>query len=200
MKIDLTHEDYIVVGGSVYDAIENNRYGCDGCAFRECDSNCLILSEKNFFCTFFGKNERSVIFKKRAIEFDYDKIMQKDTAVHCDTEGKANNLLKWADGKGLKWNAGGKYTEGNSWEMYKKETCYSLFDGLYSDLPYLKNNSDEIYKYEDVVVNINKNGEAKMKYKGVKEITGKAIIGCPSYKCNEGLNKALKKIGYNEVI
>ena len=37
------------------------------------------------------------------IEFDYDRIVQPNVVVHCDTEEKAINLLKWADSVGLKW-------------------------------------------------------------------------------------------------
>lgn len=35
--------------------------------------------------------------------FDYKKIMQPNTVVHCDTEEKAKKLLEWADSRGSSW-------------------------------------------------------------------------------------------------
>lgn len=72
---------------------------------------------------------------KGIVEFDYDKIMREKVAVNCKTEEQANTLLKWADSKGLKWNSGEKYLEGDwRWTVSKQNTCYNLFKGIYVSL------------------------------------------------------------------
>jgi hypothetical protein len=91
------------------------------------------------------------------IEFDYDKIMKENVVVHCDTEEKANNLLLWADSKGLKWSDYKSYKY-NFWNVYWQKTCYDLYNGEFTNYNYYKNNNYKIYKYEDVILkNINKN-------------------------------------------
>ena len=89
------------------------------------------------------------------IEFNYDKIMKHNTVVHCDTEEKANNLLKWADSIGL--TKDNSYLN-NNWYIHKKETCYNLYYGKCSFYNYYKDYC-KIYKYEDVIMEENKSIE-----------------------------------------
>ena len=73
--------------------------------------------------------------KPKTINFpDYDKIMQPKTVVYCDTEEKANKLLKWADSKGLTWCNGDSYLNDNQYNVFKDQTCYDLYDGVYGGL------------------------------------------------------------------
>ena len=85
------------------------------------------------------------------IKFDYEKIMQIDTVVHCDTYEKAINLLKWADSIGLKWCDSDSYLN-NAWGTYKEETCYYFYKGMYYYRNYYNMYGYKIHKYEDVIV------------------------------------------------
>ena len=55
----------------------------------------------------------------------YDKIMQPEIAIHCNTEEKANNLLKWAHSKGLTWRSGISYLDENCYDMHKLYHCFT---------------------------------------------------------------------------
>lgn len=96
-------------------------------------------------------------------QFDYYKIMQDNTVVHCDTEEKANNLLEWADSKDLKWCHGREYSKYNQWEDYKQSTCYNLKQGTYSGIKSCKQNNCNILTYEEVLIK-----EEEMKNKEIQ--------------------------------
>lgn len=88
-------------------------------------------------------------------QFNYDLIMQPNTVVHCDTEEKDRELSIWADSKGLRWGSGKDYLKYNNWHVYKKDTCYYLYAGEFSDVDFYKEEDYTILKYEDVVLNEN---------------------------------------------
>lgn len=83
--------------------------------------------------------------------FDYNKIMQENTVVHCNTEEKAKKLLEWADSIGLKRHSGRSfkgvlaYTEGG--------TYYDLYYGYTWDISYAKLKEYEVLTYEEVLLN-----------------------------------------------
>ena len=104
------------------------------------------------------------------IEFDYDKIMQPDTVIHCDEEWKANNLLKWADSKGLSWNTGVSYLKCTVWVFYKRNTCYNLYRNELLKYDYCKDNNYKILKYEEVIMNKIEDGWYYIKLNQSKEI------------------------------
>ena len=89
------------------------------------------------------------------IEFDYNKIMNPNTFVHCDTEEKAINLLKWADSIGETWcsGTGQSYLKYNNWFVHEGETCYNLYIGIYDHYGNCKEKNYKILKYEDVFIN-----------------------------------------------
>ena len=91
----------------------------------------LAVQCNNFECPLDLDND---VISLNSIEFDYDKIMQKNTVVHCDTEEKADKLLKWADSQGLRWSNGDSYLTVNEYFNYKEKTCYDLVYGLYGSL------------------------------------------------------------------
>lgn len=99
------------------------------------------------------KNILSFLFKNNIIKFDRERIVQKDTVVHCRTKKQAINLLKWADSIGLKWCDGRKYTKKNMYSMFKKNTIYNLYYGTYSEIyrPY----KYTILKYENALLKNN---------------------------------------------
>lgn len=80
--------------------------------------------------------------------------MRKRTVVHCDTESKAIELLKWAESVGIHWPGGGGSKGCNSWWYHEENTCYDLFDSTFSDEYFYKYEDGKDYnilKYEDVV-------------------------------------------------
>ena len=85
------------------------------------------------------------------IEFDYEKIMQPNVVVNCDTYEKALIFLEWADSIGLKWDNSKSYIY-NFWDLFGQKTCYNLYNGVYSSYTYFRDNNYTIYKYEDVII------------------------------------------------
>lgn len=71
-------------------------------------------------------------------------------AIHCDTEEKANKLLKEFDKLGKKWWAGESYLEFNNFNMHKHKTCYSN-DGAYDEIEFYKDENYKIYSLEDII-------------------------------------------------
>lgn len=45
--------------------------------------------------------------------------------IRCDTEKKANKLLKFLDKKGFKWNSGTRLIKENYWSAYQNEIYYN---------------------------------------------------------------------------
>lgn len=56
---------------------------------------------------------------------DLEKYENKSIVIHCDTEEKANDLLKYLDEQGIKWRGGLKLAENNYYGIYKEFTCYN---------------------------------------------------------------------------
>lgn len=71
-------------------------------------------------------------------------------AIHCDTEEKANKLLKAFDKLGKEWRSGNSYLELNCWNSYQKDICYNNDNG-YSSINWCKENNCIIYEFEDVI-------------------------------------------------
>jgi len=51
--------------------------------------------------------------------------------VHCDTEEKANEILKLAHKAGKRWSSGNSFLSANNYLSYKSETCYDFNDGSF---------------------------------------------------------------------
>ena len=81
---------------------------------------------------------------------DFWKSKEK-LAIHCDTEEKANKLLKAFDKMGKKWRSGNSYIEMVCWGPYKQNICYDNDNG-YSSSDYYKANDYRIYEFEDVMI------------------------------------------------
>lgn len=88
-------------------------------------------------------------------QFDYNKMMKPNIAVHCKTEQQAINLLNWADSKGLKWSNRRSYLEETHYTDYGVDTCYHLYGGLYCVRSWWEENSFTILSYEDVLLQDN---------------------------------------------
>ena len=75
------------------------------------------------------------------MKFNWNKILNAHTVIHCDTEEKANSLLAEVEG----WN-------NNYWKYYKYQTCYDICSNAYGRLEYYKDKSYTILTYEDVLI------------------------------------------------
>ena len=72
-------------------------------------------------------------------------------AIHCDTEEKANKLLRAFNKIGKKWCAGNSYINANYWTCYKEEACYSN-DGGCAKKSECELMNYKVYEFEDVIV------------------------------------------------
>lgn len=54
--------------------------------------------------------------------------------VHCPTRELARNVLQIAASKGYEWRNGVSYLEEDNWDIYGKNTAYSLKGGIVGDL------------------------------------------------------------------
>ena len=70
------------------------------------------------------------------------------TAIHCDTEEKANNLLIVFNKLGKKWINGESYLADNYWRFETTETCYGL-DGSSGISKWY----DNVYEFDEVDLN-----------------------------------------------
>lgn len=100
---------------------------------------------------------------KLAVERLFEKKKQKkitlkeffnskyDLAIHCNTEEKANALLKAFDKFGASWGNGDYYLEKNEWNRYKDKTIYTN-KGAYANIGGRAHiiNRYEIYEFEEV--------------------------------------------------
>ena len=79
-------------------------------------------------------------------KFRKDLIFQEKTVVHCDSEKKALELLKWAKTENL-WSC---INQNNGYETYGEKICYDFFKQEYSDIQDYEEYN--ILKYEDVII------------------------------------------------
>jgi len=94
-------------------------------------------------------NKRIINKKKYKITLTEFWKSDKNLAIHCDTEEKANMLLVAFDKLGKKWASGKYYTEESYYSDYKCATCYNNRNeyrnyGWYVEYDYT------IYEFEDV--------------------------------------------------
>ena len=77
-------------------------------------------------------------------------------AIHCDTEEKANKLLKAFDKLGKEWKSGQSYLKNILWYSYQDKTCYDN-SNRYGPIYWYKGHEyigDEykVYEFEDVII------------------------------------------------
>ena len=71
-------------------------------------------------------------------------------AIHCNTKGKANKLLKAFDKAGYRWITGIEYGKGVTfWYVYGENTCYSNRRD-YCDISSLKEEGYRILEFEKI--------------------------------------------------
>lgn len=114
-------------------------------------SNCIIASNHKTKEEIISWLNETVPEKSEILEFDYDKIMQENIVVHCETEEKANELLKWAHSKGFKWIEG-SLLEYNYWDTYKEKTQYHFNNRGFVSFGTIDAIDKTILKYEDAIL------------------------------------------------
>lgn len=72
-----------------------------------------------------------------------------DLAIHCNTEEKANKLLKKFDEMGKTWGSSRSYLDYNNWHLCGAEMCYTN-QGTYCDCEYFKKRGYTIIEFEDI--------------------------------------------------
>lgn len=79
---------------------------------------------------------------------------EETLVIHCDTEEKANKLLRAFNKMGEKWRAGDSYLENNYWSLNNKNTCYDNING-YCSINWYKSKKYKIYEFDDVIIEEN---------------------------------------------
>lgn len=77
--------------------------------------------------------------------FDHPRVV----AIHCDTEAKANKLLKEFDRVGARWGDGSSYLAHNNYR-YGRDTIY-YNDFTYCYIGYAEKMDHVVYSFEDVI-------------------------------------------------
>lgn len=70
-------------------------------------------------------------------------------AIHCNTEEKANKLLKAFDKLGKKWISGNSYLLNNVYGVHRKSTCYTNHN-CYAHYNWCKRNGYKIFEFDEV--------------------------------------------------
>lgn len=88
----------------------------------------------HFFILWYNYRVENKITKGmvKIMRFDYEKIMQENTVVHCETREQAIILSRWALSKD-------SYLEVNDWDIYNENTCYNLYSSMFGNLKFYQN-------------------------------------------------------------
>ena len=86
------------------------------------------------------------------MKFDWNKILQPKTVVHCPEEWMAMELFDEAHEKGLKWNNKDSYLGYRAW-IYEKNQCYNFKRGMHSPLDYFLQGGYNILHFNDAIKN-----------------------------------------------
>lgn len=125
-----------------------------------------IFDDYNYFITELPDFKKGSMYKNMEIDREYTlkelgliepkKITlkaffesKKYLAIHCDTEEKANRLLKAFDKLGKTWGSGNSYLLDNLYRVHKKKTCYSN-DNCCGPRDECETMGYTIYEFEDV--------------------------------------------------
>ena len=112
---------------------------------------------------------------------DLKKYESERIVIHCDTEEKANDLLKYLNEQGIKWNSGLELTENNYYVIYNEFTCYNQeeFGCLsFSPIDWYTNDEYNIVEWEIVDENQQGNNMINTKINWEDFINGEFAIHC----------------------
>jgi hypothetical protein len=98
-----------------------------------------------------GKNTIIKMEKsKGAKKYTLQECFDSNIVIHCDTEEKANELLKAFDKMGWRWSGAIRYTSCNCWEVNKDGTCYCPSAGIFAHIDWCKGHSYTVVEFDDV--------------------------------------------------
>ena len=113
----------------------------------------------------------------------------KNIAIHCETEEQAELCCELADKFGWKRNSGSSYAaSSNCWWWYKGNTCYSFYNGTYSDIDTYKNSGYTINSANWFLENFKIKTKDNMEEKETKKGTLAEMYAC----ANDELKKVLE--------
>lgn len=126
---------------------------------------------------------------------DLEEFRKSKVVIHCDTEEKANDLLKYLDGQGIKWRGGLKLAENNYYGIYKEFTCYNYEFGClsYSDTDWYIDAKYNIIEWEIVDEN-NKQIEMQLLLENTRSKFDKKIFVVYGLDCNQYNKNTIKKL------
>jgi hypothetical protein len=121
----------------------------------------LYSGRKDYFL---GKHYQIVEFEDIDIpnkegKYRFIDLVGKRIVIHCDTEEKAIQIIRYFEDNGIVWKKTFKPTEDNNWHIYEKESCYSLawdwgLENLhYSSRDYFIKKHYRVVKFEDIDIN-----------------------------------------------
>lgn len=87
--------------------------------------------------------------KKKKITLEEFFNSKEKMVIHCDSEEKANRLLKAFDKLGKNWCSGLSYLSTNNYRSYKQNTCYSN-NNEYAPYIWYRNHGYTIYEFDEV--------------------------------------------------
>lgn len=106
-------------------------------------------------------------------------IEVEDLIIHCDTEEKANDLLKKLHEEGYCWDGGGSLRDYSNYSSYDTSTCYHTRRDReeieYSGRDYFYKTNAVIYKYEP--------GKERKEYMKIDELVEGVEYGVKDSKC-----------------
>lgn len=108
------------------------------------NDNCCVELEKTGWKVIREKN-----IKNNKITIKEFWSSNENLAIHCDTEEKANKLLKEFNKFGERWFSGVNYLVMNHWHIYEENTCYDNMNS-YTSIDRYKANDYKIYEFEDI--------------------------------------------------
>ena len=71
--------------------------------------------------------------------------------MHCNTEEKASDFLKFLDKNGMKWCDGDSYNAGNFWDIHRENTCYNFNEGVYVNYESCLRDNVKILEFDDFI-------------------------------------------------
>jgi len=90
------------------------------------------------------------------MEFNIDKIMQKNTAIRCRNKKQAELFLNWARKEGFTFNFCENFNINSWWERFEGRTCYDIErendDISYDRVSYYESLQFNILEFEDVTI------------------------------------------------
>lgn len=74
-------------------------------------------------------------------------LIKPNTVFHCNTQEKADELLKKAHDLKYTWNSGHSYLNKDYWHFRKENSCYYIYEGVYKEIKHCREDNYKIIEY-----------------------------------------------------